>query len=124
MPRRALDIGITGGAFPFAKIHSRGERPTRSTVCTSSPLRSLRPCLGQGASLGEKAVLADSGRAGVVAARVGRVRSLAFWNSLLGRFVTGPLSSPPGLDGSTDHNGVMSVACCVDHFTALKSCRM
>jgi hypothetical protein len=38
------DIGITGGDFPFAKIHSKGERPTQSAVCTSSPLRSLRPC--------------------------------------------------------------------------------
>jgi len=32
------------GAFPFAEIHSRGERLTRSEVCTSSSLRSLRPC--------------------------------------------------------------------------------
>jgi hypothetical protein len=39
---------------------------------------SLRPYLGQGASLGEEAVLADSGRGGEVSARVGRVRSLAF----------------------------------------------
>ena len=31
----------------------------------------LRPCLGQGASLGEEAVLADSGRAGEVAAGLG-----------------------------------------------------
>ncbi len=38
------DDGITGGAFPFAKIHPRGERPTRSAVCTSSDLHSLRPC--------------------------------------------------------------------------------
>jgi len=42
----------------------------------------LRPCLGQGASLGEEAVLADSGRAGEVAARVGRVRSPVFLNIL------------------------------------------
>jgi len=34
--------------------------------------------MGQGASLGEKAVLADSGRAGEVATGVGRVRSLVF----------------------------------------------
>ena len=46
----------------------------------------LRPCLGQGASLGEEAVLADSGRAGEVTARVGRVRSLAFL-SILGGFI-------------------------------------
>jgi len=31
----------------------------------------LRPCLRKGASLGKEAVLADSGRAGEVAARVG-----------------------------------------------------
>ena len=43
---------------------------------------SLRPCLGKGTSLGEEAVLADSGRAGEVATRVGRVRSLAFLNIL------------------------------------------
>ncbi len=42
----------------------------------------LRPCLGQGASLGEEAVLADLGRAGEVPARVGRVRSLAFLSIL------------------------------------------
>jgi len=69
--RSFSEIGNTGGVFPFGKIHSKGERLTRSAVCTSSPLRSLRPCLGQGASLGEEAVLADSGRAGEVAARVG-----------------------------------------------------
>jgi hypothetical protein len=55
------------GAFPFAKIHSRGERPTRSAVCTSSGLHSLRPCLGKGASR---------------RARVGRVRSLVFLSIL------------------------------------------
>ena len=38
----------------------------------------LRPCLGQGASQGEEAVLADSGREGEISARVGRVRNLAF----------------------------------------------
>ena len=42
----------------------------------------LPPCLGQGASLGEEAVLADSGRAGEVAAGVGRVRRLAFLSIL------------------------------------------
>jgi hypothetical protein len=42
----------------------------------------LRPCLGKGVSLGEEAVLADLGRAGEVAARVGRVRSLAFLSIL------------------------------------------
>ncbi len=42
--RSFSEVGNAGGAFPFAKIHSRGERPTRSAVCTSSPLRLLRPC--------------------------------------------------------------------------------
>jgi hypothetical protein len=77
-----LEIGNTGGAFPFAKIYPMGERPTRSAICISSGLHSLRPCLGQGASLGEEAVLADSGRAGEVAARAGRVRSLEFLSIL------------------------------------------
>jgi hypothetical protein len=44
----------------------------------------LRPCLGKGASLGEEAVLADSGWEGEIAARVGRVRSLAFLSILRG----------------------------------------
>ena len=39
--------------------------------------------LVQGASLGEEAVLADSGRVGEVAARVGRVRREAFSTSSL-----------------------------------------
>ena len=42
--RRFSEVRIALGAFPFAKIHSRGEPPTRSAVCTSSPLRSLRRC--------------------------------------------------------------------------------
>ena len=42
----------------------------------------LRPCLGQGASLGEEAVSADSGRAGEVTAGAGRVRRLAFLSTL------------------------------------------
>jgi hypothetical protein len=50
-----------------------------------SPLRSLRPCLGQGAFQGEEAVLADSGLEGEVSARVGRARSLAFLSILLGQ---------------------------------------
>ena len=45
-------------------------------------LHSLWPCLGKDASLGEEAVLADSGRAGEVAAGVGRVRSPAFLSIL------------------------------------------
>ncbi len=44
----------------------------------------LRPCLGQGASLGGEAALADSGRAGEVAAKVGRVKRLAFLSILCG----------------------------------------
>ena len=43
---------------------------------------SLWPCLGEGASLGEEAVLADSRWAGELAARVGRVRSLVFLSIL------------------------------------------
>jgi hypothetical protein len=61
------EVGSTVGAFPFAKIHPTGERPTRSAVCTSSGLHSLRPCLGQGASR---------------RAWVGRVRSLDFLSIL------------------------------------------
>ena len=76
--QRYSDVEITGGAFPFAKIHSKGERPTRIAVRTTSPLHSLRPCLGKGASKGEESVPADSGRAGEITARVGRMRSLAF----------------------------------------------
>ena len=38
------EVGGAGGGFPFAKIYSRGERPTRSAVCTSSAFHSLRPC--------------------------------------------------------------------------------
>jgi hypothetical protein len=72
MEESLSDIGITGGAFPFAKIHSKGERPTRSAVCTSSPLRSLRPCPRNGASW----------RAGV-----GRVRSQDFLSILRGNLL-------------------------------------
>ena len=51
-----------------------------STLTSTSAylICSLRPCLGQGASLGEEAVLADSGREGEITAGVGRVRRLAF----------------------------------------------
>jgi hypothetical protein len=48
-------------------------------------VRSLWPCLGQGASVGDETVLADSGRAGEVAARVGWVGSLVFLSILLER---------------------------------------
>jgi len=53
-------------------------------IVQSSVVRSLRPCMGQGASLGEETVLADSGRAGEVAAGVGRVRTVAFLSILHG----------------------------------------
>ncbi|TLY22448.1 MAG: hypothetical protein E6K66_07995 [Nitrospirae bacterium] len=42
--RRFEEVGNTGSAFPFAKTQCKGERPTRSAVRTSSPLRSLWPC--------------------------------------------------------------------------------
>jgi hypothetical protein len=61
------EVEIAVGAFPFAKIHSRGERPTRTAECTSSSRHSLRFCQRNGASR----------RAGV-----GRVRSLGFLSIL------------------------------------------
>ena len=66
------------------------DHPSHPLLSDSSP----RPCLGQGASLGEEAVLADSGRAGEVAARVGRVRSLAFL-SILPRILPLPHTHGP-----------------------------
>ena len=51
----------------------------RSLRLASSPAAALQ---GQGASQGEEAVLADSGREGEISARVGLVRSLAFLNIL------------------------------------------
>ena len=41
--KSSSEVGSTGGDFPFAKIYSNGERPTRSAVCTSSVRHSLRP---------------------------------------------------------------------------------
>lgn len=41
----------TGGVYPFTKINSMGERLTRSAVCTSSPLCSLRPCRKDGVTI-------------------------------------------------------------------------
>ena len=76
-PSTSLEIRNHRGAFPFAKIHYKGERPTRSAVCTSSAPHSLRPCLGQGASR---------------RARVGRVRSLTFLSILLVGLATSPFS--------------------------------
>ena len=57
----------------------------RSWDHPSHPLLSdswLRPCLGEGASMGEEAVLADSGREGEITAGVGRVRTVAFLSIL------------------------------------------
>ena len=65
--------------FPCVVLASLRGSTYRSVRLVS---RSLRPCLGLGASLGEEAVLADSGRAGEVAAGVGRVRCLAFLSIL------------------------------------------
>ena len=70
--RSFSEVGNAGGAFPFAKTHYKRERPTRSAVRTSSLLRSLRPCMGQGASR---------------RARVGWVRSQAFLSILCGIFL-------------------------------------
>ena len=42
----------------------------------------MRPCLGQGASQGEEAVLADSGREGEIVAGVGWVRTATPLNIL------------------------------------------
>jgi len=67
VPKRFSEVGSITGAYPVAKTHCKGERPTRSVERTSSPLRSLRPCLGQGASR---------------RARAGRVRSLTFLSIL------------------------------------------
>ena len=44
LSRSFSEVGNAGRAFPFAKTHYKGERPTRSAVRTSSPLRLLRPC--------------------------------------------------------------------------------
>jgi hypothetical protein len=57
-----------------------GERALGSlTFHLSRFLRAMRERrMGKGASLGKKAVLAASGRAGVVAAGVGRVRNVTF----------------------------------------------
>jgi len=87
-PSTSLEILNHRGAFPFAKTHYKGERPTRNAVCTSSGLRSLRPCLGQGAAQGKESVLADSGREGEITARVGRVTWLTFLSILLAALVT------------------------------------
>ena len=63
-------------------------RLIRRTVCPrgyASDLHSLRPCLEQGASLGKEAVLADSGRAGEVVARVGAGEKSGLFEHPVGR---------------------------------------
>src|SRR4029077_16001443 len=79
----------TGVAINHLFSVSRMLKMSASGVLASLPrtvkqgsVSKLRPCLGYGASLGEEAVLAGSGGAGEVAARVGRVRSLAFLSIL------------------------------------------
>ncbi len=59
----------------MCSLDARGLGPIQATLLKASNKR-LRPCLGLGASLGEEAVLADSGREGEVVARVGWVRRL------------------------------------------------
>ena len=54
----------------------------------------LWPCLGQDASMGEEAVLADSGRAGEVAARAWRVRCLDFLSILRGALLLSQTYGP------------------------------
>ena len=114
--RSSSEIGSTAGAFPFAKIHWKGERPTRSAVCTSSGLHSLRPCLGPGASQGEEAVLADSGRKGEISAGVGRVRSLDFLSFLPGILplpeARGRMTEFPSCHNSFPKLPVVSVQTC------------
>ena len=51
-------------------------------------------CLGQGVSLGEEAVLADSGRAGEVTGRAGRVRCLDFLSILRGALLLSQTYGP------------------------------
>jgi hypothetical protein len=72
-------------------LNARGLGPIQATLLKASN-KLLRPCLGQGASQGEEAVLADSGREGEVVAGVGRVRSMAFLSIL--RAALAPLLFP------------------------------
>jgi hypothetical protein len=67
------EVGSAVGAFPFAKTHCKGERHTRSAVYTSSPVHSLRPRLGSGASR-EIDCKAIGGRVGDIDDGAGRVR--------------------------------------------------
>ena len=73
-----LEIGSTGWAYPFPNIHSSGERPHE---VWDVPPRLFARCglaLGKGAPLDGEAVLADSGREGDIAARVGGEKSSLF----------------------------------------------
>jgi len=65
-----------GGAHRLGAPYSSHRAPQK--VCLENSLAAALP--GKGASLGEEAVLADSGRAGEVAAGDGRVRSLVCLN--------------------------------------------
>src|SRR6185295_18435524 len=55
LKRSFSEVGSNGGAFPLAKIYSKGERPTQSAVCTS-----LGPSLAA-ALLGTRRVSARRG---------------------------------------------------------------
>ena len=65
----------------MCSLNARGLGPIQAVLLKASN-KLLRPCLGQGASQGEEAVLADSGREGEVVAGVERVRSMAFLSIL------------------------------------------
>jgi hypothetical protein len=58
--------------------HLRARRLRRTFTVHRKEACDREHRLGQGASLGEEAVLADSGRAGEIAARAGRVRRATF----------------------------------------------
>ncbi len=75
----------------MCSLDARGLGPIQATLLNASN-KLLRPCLGQGASQGEEAVLADSGREGEVVAGVERVRSLVFLSIL--RAALAPLLFP------------------------------
>jgi hypothetical protein len=60
-------------------------------------VRSLRPCLRNGASRGKESVLADSGRVGEISAGAGRIRTAAFLSSLRGTL--------PSLEGRSSEKG-------------------
>lgn len=62
-------------------LDARGLGLIQATLLKASN-KLLRFYLGQGASQGEEAVLADSGREGEVVARIGLVRALAFLSIL------------------------------------------